>query len=177
MLVSFPVPECGLHTVAVVANGDVVGLVPKRHLAGDGLHYEPRWFKAWPTGVFTEVEILGKAVPFGDIHFDLDGVRVGFEICEDAWVAQRPGADLSVKGVDILLNPSASHFAFGKQVVRERLVVEGSRAFGVTYIYANLVGNEAGRAIYDGGNLMRRAESYTLAVRGLVFRVLISHTQ
>ena len=36
----------------------------------------------------------------------------------------------------MILNPSASHFAFGKQRVRERFVLEGSRAFGVTYIYA-----------------------------------------
>ena len=42
-------------------------------------------------------------------------------------------------------NPSASHFAFGKFAVRQRFVVEGSRAFGVAYLYANLLGNEAGR--------------------------------
>ena len=53
-------------------------------------------------------------------------------------------------GVDIILNPSASHFAFGKQDVRQRFVLEGSRALQVSYIYANLLGNEAGRTIYDG---------------------------
>ena len=54
----------------------------------------------------------------------------------------------------MILNPSASHFAFGKLDVRERFVLEGSRAFGVSYVYANLLGNEAGRAIYDGGALI-----------------------
>src|SRR5476649_1595599 len=34
--------------------------------------------------------------------------------CEDAWVANRPGTDLALRVVDVLLNPSASHFAFGK---------------------------------------------------------------
>jgi NAD+ synthase (glutamine-hydrolysing) len=81
-------------------------------------------------------------------------VRLGFEICEDAWVANRPGAALAGFGVDFILNPSASHFAFGKIEVRKRFVLEGSRAFGVTYLYANLLGNEAGRAIYDGGALI-----------------------
>ena len=57
-------------------------------------------------------------------------------------------------GVDIILNPSASHFAFGKFEVRQRFVIEGSRAFGVSYLYANLLGNEAGRVIYDGGALI-----------------------
>jgi NAD+ synthase (glutamine-hydrolysing) len=56
----------------------------------------------------------------------------------------------------VILNPSASHFAFGKHEVRKRFVLEGSRAFGVSYVYANLLGNEAGRAIYDGGALIAR---------------------
>ena len=54
----------------------------------------------------------------------------------------------------MLLNPSASHFAFAKQQIRERFVLEGSRAFCVSYAYANLLGNEAGRSIYDGGTLI-----------------------
>ena len=54
----------------------------------------------------------------------------------------------------MILNPSASHFAFGKEEVRHRFVLEGSRAFGVSYIYANLLGNEAGRVIYDGGAMI-----------------------
>jgi NAD+ synthase (glutamine-hydrolysing) len=82
--------------------------------------------------------------------FDVGGVRIGFEICEDAWTAERPGSSLSKRAVDVILNPSASHFAFGKHLVRRRLVLEGARAFGVTYVYSNLLGNEAGRVIYDG---------------------------
>ena len=55
------------------------------------------------------------------------------------------------------MNPSASHFAFRKQAVRERFVLEGSRAFGVGYVYANLLGNEAGRALYDGSTIIASA--------------------
>jgi NAD+ synthase (glutamine-hydrolysing) len=69
-------------------------------------------------------------------------------------VANRPGATLALHGIDLILNPSASHFAFGKLEVRKRFVLDGSRAFGVSYVYANLLGNEAGRAIYDGGALI-----------------------
>jgi len=96
----------------------------------------------------------GETIPIGDLHFEIGGIRLGFEICEDAWVANRPGAALALHGVDLILNPSASHFAFGKLDVRKRFVLEGSRAFGVSYIYANLLGNESGRAIYDGGALI-----------------------
>ncbi len=144
------------NCAALVVDGKLVGLVAKRFLAGDGIHYEPRWFKPWPTDVTQQIQLGdgGPPVPIGDLYFDLGGVRIGFEICEDAWVAARPGAGLSAEGIDVILNPSASHFAFGKLAVRQRLVLEGSRAFGVTYVYSNLLGNEAGRAIYDGGAMV-----------------------
>jgi NAD+ synthase (glutamine-hydrolysing) len=40
---------------ALLVNGQIVGLVAKRHLAGDGVHYEPRWFKPWPIGARTVI--------------------------------------------------------------------------------------------------------------------------
>jgi NAD+ synthase (glutamine-hydrolysing) len=138
------------NTACVVADGRIAGFAAKEHLAGEGLHYEPRWFKPWPNHQVVVLERGDERYPFGDVFFDFAGVRVGFEICEDAWVAQRRGA-LDGYAMDIILNPSASHFAFGKNAVRERLVLEGSRSMAVTYVYANLLGNEAGRVIYDGG--------------------------
>lgn len=160
MVVSVGLPVLHQNAVfnaaALIVDGRLIGLVAKRHLAGDGIHYEPRWFKAWPTEVrdaFSPPDGSG-SVPIGDLLFDIGGMRIGFEICEDAWVAQRPGAQLARHGVDIILNPSASHFAFGKMEIRRRFVLEGSRAFGASYVYANLLGNEAGRAIYDGEALI-----------------------
>src|SRR4029077_20963204 len=160
------------NAAALLVDGKLAGFVAKQFLAGDGIHYEPRWFKAWPAG---EVDVLERTAPDGSIHrfpigdllFDVGDIRVGFEICEDAWVANRPGTDLSLRGADILLNPSASHFAFGKFAVRQRFVIEGSRAFGVAYLYANLMGNEAGRVIYDGGGLI--ASAGELLARGRRF--------
>jgi NAD+ synthase (glutamine-hydrolysing) len=64
---------------------------------------------------------------------------------------------LARRGVDLIFNPSASHFAFGKHEIRKRFVIEGSRAFAVSYLYANLVGNESGRAIYDGDAMIASA--------------------
>jgi NAD+ synthase (glutamine-hydrolysing) len=157
--VGLPVPyQNGLFNCAgLVVNGRILGFAAKRFLAGDGIHYEPRWYKAWPGGVRAELHVGGQVYPIGDVLFDVGGVKIGFEICEDAWVATRPGADLSRQGADVILNPSASHFAFGKIEIRRQLVQEGSRAFGVTYVYSNLVGNESGRAIYDGGALIASA--------------------
>lgn len=164
------------NCVAVFRNDHLLGYVAKQHLAGDGLHYEPRWFRPWPKGHRDVLRVDGREIPIGDLVFDIDGVRIGFEICEDAWVANRPGVDLARKGVDIILNPSASHFAFGKHGIRERFVVEGSRAFGATYVYANLLGNEAGRAVYDGDTII--ATGGRLVGRGKRFSygdVVVAH--
>lgn len=145
------------NAAALLVDGQIAGLAAKRFLAGDGIHYEPRWFKPWPERLVTTIDIAGGEYPLGDLTFDVGGVVFGFEICEDAWVAMRPGGRLSLMGVDVILNPSASHFAFGKQDIRRRLVLEGSRAFGVAYLYANLLGNEAGRSVYDGGAMIASA--------------------
>jgi len=147
------------NCAALLVDGKIEGLVAKRFLAGDGLHYEPRWFKPWPSGEVTTLHRGKDRYAFGDLIFDVGGLLFGFEICEDAWVAARPGSRLSLQGIDVIMNPSASHFAFGKQDIRRRLVLEGSRAFGVTYLYANLLGNEAGRIVYDGGGMVASAGS------------------
>jgi NAD+ synthase (glutamine-hydrolysing) len=158
MIVSLGLPifhhNALFNAACLAADGKILGFTAKRFLAGDGIHYEPRWFKPWPENVRGSVEIDGSSYPIGDIFFDCGAIRIGFEICEDAWVANRPGSMLARRSVDIILNPSASHFAFGKIEVRRRFVTEGSRAFGVSYVYANLLGNESGRAIYDGGALI-----------------------
>lgn len=137
-------------TACLIANKRILGFAVKQNLANNGVHYETRWFQHWNPYVRDEIKIGDFTYPFGDVVFDLSGIRVGFEICEDAWVANRPGRMLYERGVDIILNPTASHFAFLKSQVRERFVVDASRAFGVSYVYSNMLGNEAGRMIYDG---------------------------
>ena len=166
-----------LFNVACLAvDGRIAGFVAKRFLASQGLHYEPRWFKPWPSGLRDVIHVENCSYPIGDLVFEVGGVRIGFEICEDAWAAKRPGSDLSHEGIDLLLNPSASHFAFGKFEVRKRLVLEGSRAFGVSYVYSNLLGNEAGRIIYDGGALIASAGQLVAQGPRFSFRPMVLTT-
>lgn len=134
---------------ALLVDGELAGVACKQFLATDGIHYESRWFRRWTPGVVSWQEY-----PIGDLLFDLGGVRVGFEICRDAWVANRPGPQLAKRGADIILNPSASHFAFAKQELRHRIVLEGSRSQCVSYVMANLLGNESGRSVYDGDTII-----------------------
>ncbi len=155
------------NTAGLLVDGRIAGFVAKRFLAGEGIHYEPRWFKAWPAGILDTIVLDDQAYPIGDLVFNCGGVRIGFEICEDAWAGKRPASTMLLQQVDVIFNPSASHFAFGKHETRKRIVVESSRAFNVSYVYANLLGNEAGRIVYDGDALI--ASAGTLSAAGARF--------
>lgn len=138
------------NSACLIANKRILGFACKQHLPNYGLFYEDRWFHRWQAGVQGEIELDELKYPIGDLVFEVGEVRIGFEICEDAWVANRPGRTLFDRGIDIILNPSASPFAFNKFMTRERLVIDGSRSFSCNYIYTNLLGNESGRLIFDG---------------------------
>ena len=132
---------------AIVSRGKIQALVPKQFLADDGVHYEPRWFKAWEKGRRTQY----KNIPLGDYRIHFAGITLGIEICQDAWEGDnRPAYDLSRRGVSVICNPTASHFAFGKSEIRKSLVLEGAKIIDGAYVFANLLGNEAGRIIFDG---------------------------
>ena len=146
--------------MAVCADRRLLGVVAKQHLALDGLHYEPRWFKPWPSGRAGVLNFRGRSVPAGDLVFAVGEACVGFEICEDAWSGPaRPAAGLAERGANLIFCPAASHFAFGKTAVRRALGEQAAQGHAVAYAYANLMGNESGRVIFDGG-------SYILDARG-----------
>ncbi len=144
------VENCLYNVSCLIQDTEILGFVAKQELAGDGVYYEPRWFKTWPNDLVHEYEFDGAVYPFGDLIFEIDSLRIGFEICEDAWNGVRPAQDHYLNNVDIILNPSASHFAFGKSRVREKLVTETTRGYFCAYVYSNLLGNESGRLIFDG---------------------------
>ena len=145
------------NTMAILENGAVKGIVAKQFMAIDGVHYEFRWFTPWPASQQTTVEIKGIQVPFGDLTFHLRGIHYGFEICEDAWRGDaRPGYRLCDRKVDLIFNPSASHFAMNKTLERKTLVSKSSSMFNCYYFYVNLLGNEAGRMIFDGEILLAK---------------------
>ena len=145
------------NTAAVLRDGQILGFAAKQFLANDGVHYETRFFAPWPAGEISSVTFENETWPLGDLIFEHLGVKFGFEICEDAWRPDniRPACRLMGR-VDMIVNPSASHFAMSKTDVRYQLVVNASRTFNCTYLYANLLGNEAGRIIYDGEILVAR---------------------
>ncbi len=134
----------------MIDDTEILGISFKQNLARDGVHYEPRWFQAWPSEKVITIERNNKSIPVGDLVYEIKGIKIGFEICEDAWRTIRPGTKLKERGVDLIINPSASHFAMQKSLLREELVRSSSEKFNCGYLFVNLLGNEAGRMVYDG---------------------------
>ena len=142
------------NCIAIVKNKKILGIYAKHNLANDGIHYEKRWFSSWPYHKVENLNIANQTTQIGAISLEIDNLKIGFEICEDAWQKDRPANNFVTQGIDLILNPSASHFAFEKEKYRQQLVIDSSKKFSCTYLYTNLLGNEAGRMIYDGDILI-----------------------
>ncbi len=137
------------NTVALVSNKKILGFQAKQKLPNYGVHYEQRWFTPWTQGQ-QKLIIDNNKYQFGDYTYPLEEAYIGFEICEEAWNEDRPACKLVEKNVNIILNSSGSHFALNKETEREKLVIKSSKDFKCTYVYTNILGNEAGKIIYDG---------------------------
>jgi NAD+ synthase (glutamine-hydrolysing) len=135
------------NVVAVLYQGKIQAYIPKQHLANEGVHYEARWFHPWPAGKRASLD----GIPFGDYRIGMGEIRMGIEICQDAWEGdKRPAHALAKRGVSIICNPTASHFSFGKSAIRRQLAHDGASIIDGAYVFANLLGNESGRTIFDG---------------------------
>lgn len=160
------------NVVAVIHDKKILGFTAKQILANDGVHYEKRWFNTWPQNEKSVVEFGGHQVPFGDLRYEYKGYKIGIEICEDAWCTgeERPANRMLEDKTDIILNASASHFGFGKTEFREKLVIQSSEKYNCTYIFANMLGNESGRMIFDGDILMAQKGKLLLRNEILSFK-------
>jgi NAD+ synthase (glutamine-hydrolysing) len=141
------------NVMAVISRDHLYGFSVKQILAKEGVHYEPRWFTPWPKGERERIDFYGFETELGSLVYRFKGRQFCFEICEDAWANERVGQQYADFRPSLVLNPSASHFAIGKYEKRQSLVEQGSEQFSTSYVYCNLLGCEAGRTIYDGGNL------------------------
>ncbi|TGK87044.1 NAD(+) synthase [Leptospira noumeaensis] len=139
------------NCMAVLYGGKVVALVPKLNLANTGVHYERRWFHSESEFLNRSISFAGEEVPFGHFIFQTENWNFGVEICEDSWSVQKPASFYSLQGTDVLFSPGASHFAMGKQNIRKQIFTESSRNQCNLQVFTNLVGNESGRIIFEGG--------------------------
>ena len=148
------------NAAALIANGRVQGLVLKKYLPMYSIFYESRNYTAWGGGTTT---ING--VPAGDLVFDLPFGKVSAEICEDLWSPTSPAHERVRAGAEIICNPSASPFLPGKNEERRRLVCQSAGNLKSVYAYANLLGCDNSRLVFDGGGIIADPEGVVAAGR------------
>jgi len=143
------------NCAALLAGGQVAGIVPKTYLPNTNEFYEERWFTSGRLCSAASVRIGGQDVPFGtDLLFrmgSLPGCTAGIEICEDLWAVEPPSGRLALAGATLILNPSASNELLGKAEYRRDLVRQQSARCHVAYLYSGAgPGESTTDTVYSG---------------------------
>jgi NAD+ synthase (glutamine-hydrolysing) len=125
------------NAAAVISNGKLVDVYHKRHLPNYGVFDEYRYFKP------------GKRFPV----YNLGGIRIGLNICEDIWREKGPAKIQSLAGAEIIININASPYHTGKLSIRETLLSTRALECGTVIVYVNLVGGQD-ELVFDGGSLI-----------------------
>lgn len=130
-------PLNALYNCAVaIARGDIASIWAKTYIPNYNEFYEKRW---WP---------IGATVP---ALLDIDGVKVGVEICEDLWAPIPPSTRAALAGADVVANLSASDDVIGKYSYLLDLI-KGTSARNICgYVYAGAGWGESSTdLVYDG---------------------------
>lgn len=143
------------NSAAVLEQGKVVGYHDKCLLPNYDVFDEKRYFTP------------ADSLPLWKIQ----GKRVALTICEDLWQRAQPDGvfsqekgpldHLAGRGVDLVLNLSASPFSLEKAETRERVFAQVARELGAPVILCNQVGGNDS-LIFDGGSLWVSAEGELL---------------
>jgi NAD+ synthase (glutamine-hydrolysing) len=176
LLIGAPLRHEGrLYNCALaIADGKLLGAVPKSYLPNYREFYEKRWF-AHGRNIRGKAIRVGRAeVPFGvDLIFASDripGFKLFIEICEDFWAPDPPSTAGALAGATILANLSASNIVIGKSDERHLLCRAQSARTASAYIYSAAGHGESttdlawdGQGmIFELGDLMAESERFSL---------------
>ena len=103
--------------------------------------------------------------------FEWNGKRIGVTICEDIWTEdylQRPFydrdpvAEMCARGVDLILNMSASPFHLGKPACRRQMLSDVAKEARVPVVYCNSMGGND-QLVFDGHSVVVDATGEVIA--------------
>ncbi|XP_034487936.1 glutamine-dependent NAD(+) synthetase isoform X2 [Drosophila innubila] len=151
---------------------------PKMAMCDDGNYRETRWFTAWTKALKTEEYLLPllitqhtgqQTVPFGDAVIETRDTCIGYEICEELWNVSSKHIDMSLSGVEIIVNGSASYMELRKAHITADLIRNASFKAGGAYLFSNLRGCDGQRVYFNGcstialnGELLARSQQFAL---------------
>jgi NAD+ synthase (glutamine-hydrolysing) len=125
------------NAAAVVHDGEIAGVYHKQFLPNYGVFDEERYFRP------------GTDAPV----FEIGGVGVGINICEDIWYSSGPAQDQAVAGAEVIVNINGSPFHVGKREAREKMLATRAADNAAIVAYCNMVGGQDS-LIFDGGSMI-----------------------
>jgi NAD+ synthase (glutamine-hydrolysing) len=131
-------------------------------LLGEGLVLTKGGKRCLPTyDVFDETRYFEPAEK--SLLFELHGKRFGVTVCEDIWTVGDiegvprypldPVNALAARGIDILVNVSASPYTIDKKEVRRKILEQLSGQYSVPVLYCNQVGGNDD-ILFDGTSMV-----------------------
>lgn len=172
-LVGLPVPFDGklYNCAAIVANGRLLGLVPKTWLPNYNEFYEKRHFASGRPEV-RSIHFAGQDAVMGTrLLFaceEMPSFVLGVEICEDLWSPVPPSCSHALAGATVVANLSASDETIGKDSYRRELVCGQSARLLCGYLYADAGhGESTTDMVFAGHNLI--AENGALLSESIPF--------
>lgn len=147
------------NAAAVLNRGEVLGIVPKRHIPNYNEFYEARHFTKGMEEIVQVPLKEGISVPMGSrLLFrckEMPELMTAAEICEDLWNINPPSIAHAQAGAVVIVNLSASDEITGKDIYRKDLVKGQSARLVCGYIYANAGEGESTQdVVYSGHNLI-----------------------
>ncbi|MBL7049528.1 MAG: NAD+ synthase [Nitrospira sp.] len=139
------------NAAAVISGGRLVDSYYKKHLPNYGVFDEQRYFSP------------GKRYSV----YNLEGIRIGVNICEDIWYAEGPAMVQAVAGAELIININASPYRLGHALNREEHVSAMARQCGASIAYVNMVGGQD-ELVFDGGSFFTDREG-KITARGNYF--------
>ncbi len=150
-----PVRDSLMNVAAVIAGGQVRGIVPKTYLPTYREFYEGRHFRAASDADPATVPLWGNDVPCGtDLLFRWGEAVIAVEICEDLWTPIPPSSRAALAGANVLLNLSASNETIGKAQWRRDLIGSQSGRCIAAYAYASAGSGESTSDLVFGGHCL-----------------------
>lgn len=152
-----------LYNCAVfVADGKIRMIVPKIYLPNYNEFYEKRWFAS---GMGVSGTLLD--APFGCENLaEVNGVKVGAEICEDLWSTIPPSSHLSLANAEVVVNLSASNDLIGKYHYLKSLISQQSARCIAAYVYSSAgFGESSTDQVFDGKAIV--AENGQILAEGI----------
>ena len=134
------------NSAALISNGRLVDVYHKKELPNYSVFDEYRYFRA------------GRRYPV----YNMSGINVGINICEDIWIGTGPAKVQALSGADLILNINASPYYMGKASFRENLVKLRALECKAAIVYVNMVGGQD-ELVFDGGSFVTDSAGNFLA--------------